>query len=332
MIAIHNSSTGFHPRWVAYCEKNRIPFKRVDAYANDIIGRLTDVDAFMWHHHHLGPRDVLFARQLLYSLEHAGIRVFPDFNTTWHFDDKVGQKYLLEAVGAPLVPTHVFYDKSTALDWAESTRFPKVFKLRGGGGATNVKLAKTKKAAISLINRAFGKGFSQYDAWSSLKERFRKYRSGKSGPFEVLKGILRFGHQPDFAKVMGRERGYVYFQDFIPGNDHDIRVIVIGDKAFAIKRMVREHDFRASGSGNILYERHHFDPELIALSFELNDKLKTQCVAYDFVYDNGDPLLIEISYGFLPSGYDPCTGYWDRDLNWHEGIFNPYGWMVDLIK
>jgi len=33
------------------------------------------------------------------------------------------------------------------------------------------------------------------------------------------------------------------------------------------------------------------------------------------------------------SGYDDCTGYWDKDLTWHEGGFNPYGWMVeDLLR
>jgi len=30
-------------------------------------------------------------------------------------------------------------------------------------------------------------------------------------------------------------------------------------------------------------------------------------------------------------GYDDCKGFWDRELNWHEGKFNPYGWMVDLM-
>ena len=103
-------------------------------------------------------------------------------------------------------------------------------------------------------------------------------------------------------------------------------------KAFAIKRMVRENDFRASGSGNILYDKVLFDPKTIKLSFDLAKKLKTQCVAFDFVNNDQNPLLVEISYGFSPEGYDPCPGYWDYDLIWHEGSFNPYRWMVeDLI-
>jgi predicted ATP-grasp superfamily ATP-dependent carboligase len=125
----------------------------------------------------------------------------------------------------------------------------------------------------------------------------------------------------------------VYFQKFIPGNDHDIRVIVIGDKAFAIKRMVRENDFRASGSGNVLYEKENFDNDTVRLSFEMAEKLQTQCVTFDFVYQENKPFVVEISYAFLKEGYDPCTGYWDKNMDWHEGKFNPYGWMIeDIIK
>ena len=54
-------------------------------------------------------------------------------------------------IGAPLVPTSVFYDKEEALAWAKNTTYPKVFKLRGGAGAANVRLAKNKKEAVRLI-------------------------------------------------------------------------------------------------------------------------------------------------------------------------------------
>ena len=37
---------------------------------------------------------------MTYALEHKGIKVFPDSKTCWHFDDKVGQKYLFEELKA----------------------------------------------------------------------------------------------------------------------------------------------------------------------------------------------------------------------------------------
>jgi hypothetical protein len=33
----------------------------------------------------------------------------------------------------------------------------------------------------------------------------------------------------------------------------------------------------------------------------------------------------------IPKGYDDCPGYWDSNLNWHEGEFDPYEWMVDVV-
>lgn len=30
-------------------------------------------------------------------------------------------------------------------------------------------------------------------------------------------------------------------------------------------------------------------------------------------------------------GYDACPGYWDEDLTWHQGTFNPQGWMVEGV-
>ncbi|MEI7675407.1 MAG: hypothetical protein WCJ03_01390 [Bacteroidales bacterium] len=330
-IGIHPCKDSFSERWIQYCEKQRIPYKLVNCYNTDIINQLDDCDALMWHFHHASSRDVLFAKQLLYSVKASGKQIFPDFDTVWHFDDKVGQKYLLEALHIPFVPSYVFYSKQEAFDWAEQTSFPKVFKLRGGAGSSNVKIAKTKSDAINLINRAFGKGFSQYDAWSNLKDRIQKYRKGKTTLFDVAKGIIRLGYPTNFAKMAGREKGYVYFQDFIPNNDHDIRVVVIDNKAFAIKRMVRENDFRASGSGEILYEKELFDDSTIRLSFEIAEKLKTQCLALDYVYQNSKPLVVEISYGFAVAGYDRCVGYWTSDIDWHEGSFNPQEWMVDLV-
>jgi len=331
-IGIHHSNKdSFSERWIDYCKSKQISYKIVDCYANNIVEQLRDCDALMWHYHHLSPKDFIFAKQLLFSIQSSGKKVFPDSDTMWHFDDKLGQKYLLEAINAPLVPTYVFYDKKEALMWVKNTTFPKVFKLRTGGGSQNVRLARTAGAAKKLINTAFGSGFSQYAAWSNLKERIRMYKNGLTSMFDVIKGIIRLGYPTMFARVKGKEKGYVYFQDFIPGNKFDIRIIVIDNKAFAIKRMVRENDFRASGSGNILYEKEHFNDETIKLSFGLTDKLKSQSAAYDYIYLDGRPLLVEISYCFIKEVYDHCTGHWDKDLNWHEGSFNPYGWMVDMV-
>jgi glutathione synthase/RimK-type ligase-like ATP-grasp enzyme len=330
-IAIHSSSGSFSDRWIKYCDQKGVPYKIVDCYRTDIIDQLKECSALLWHHHHAGAKDIVFAKQLLFSLQHAGLRVFPNFKTGWHFDDKVAQKYLAEVLQLPAVPAYVFYSKKDALAWAEKTSFPKVFKLRGGAGSANVLLVKSRVEAVRLIHKAFGSGFTTYQPVSALRERWRKYRVGKGSLFDVAKGVARLAILPKSAVVAGKERGYAYFQDFISGNDHDIRVVVIANKAFAIKRMVRKNDFRASGSGSILYEKKYFPDQLIDLSFQIATKVDSQCLAMDYVFHNDEPLLVEMSFGFSHGGYDQCEGYWTPDLRWHEGPFNPQSWIIDEI-
>ena len=332
-IAIHHRPASFSDRWIAYCEKQGIDYKLVNAFDSDIIQQVSDCDVFMWHHHHGQFKDVLTAKRILFALEHAGVKVFPDFKTGWHFDDKVAQKYLLEAIGAPLVPSYVFYDKQEALQWANTTSYPKVFKLKGGAGSANVKLVKTYKEAKRLINKAFGKGFAQYDRFGAFKERLRKVKEGKAGLLEILKGIGRLFITTEFAKQQPPERGYAYFQDFIPNNDSDTRVVVIGGKfAAAEKRMVRKDDFRASGSGEFSYTDINID--FIEKALKISKKLKLLSAAFDFIQsENGEPLIVELSYGFGTAGIEASPGYWDAELNWHEGKFNPQEWMLQaLIK
>jgi len=333
-IAIHHRPGSFSDRWIAYCQKQGIDYKVVNAFDSDIIQQVNGCDAFMWHHHHAQFKDVLTAKRILFALEHAGIKVFPDFKTGWHFDDKVAQKYLLEAIGAPLVPSYVFYDKQEALQWANTTSYPKVFKLKGGAGSANVKLVKTYKEAKRLINKAFGKGFAQYDRFGAFKERLRKVKEGKAGLLEILKGIGRLFITTEFAKQQPPERGYAYFQEFVPNNKTDFRIKVVGRKCWGFQRKVRKNDFRASGSGELVFDNDQIPKEMISIAFNTANKLGLQSVAFDFIMNDQDrPLIVEISYCFSIDEFELEYGYWDSQLNWREGNFNPQEWMLtDLLK
>lgn len=333
-IAIHHRKGSFSDRWVNYCEQKDIDYKIVNAFDSDIIEQLKGYDAFMWHHHHGQFKDVIVARNILFALEYAGIKVFPNFKTSWYFDDKVAQKYLLESIDAPLIPSYVFYDKKEALDWAEQTSYPKVFKLKGGAGSSNVKLVENESQAKILIKQAFGKGFSEFQRFEKIKEGFERYKRNGLNIKGFIMNTALLLNPSFFSQVQTNEKGYVYFQEFIPHNNSDTRVIVINHKAFAIKRLVRENDFRASGSGEVNYNHLEINLDCIKIAFEVNDSIRAQSIAYDFVFDKNDnPLIVEISYGFSVKSYDQCSGYWDRNLKWHKGSFNPQEWMIsDLIK
>ena len=332
-IAIHQRKGSFSDCWITYCQEKGIEYKLINAYDSDIIQQVDGCDAFMWHFHQGDYRDVQMAKALILSLEAKGIKCFPNSQTCWHFDNKVAEKYLLESIGAPMVPSYVFYTKKEALRWANHTSFPKVFKLKGGASASNVKLAHTRQEAIKLIKQCFGKGFRQYRWQEHLKESYRKHKEGKCSLRELIRPIrYAFKRYPTlFDHYHGREIGYAYFQDFIPNNDHDTRVVVIGGKlALGEIRYCRKGDFRASGSGK--FEYGNVDKQILMIAFDMAKKLKMQTVAFDFIMDGSKPLIVEISYGFGTHGISHSGGYWTPDLVWHEDKEIDFcGWMVDNL-
>ncbi len=95
--------------------------------------------------------------------------------------------------------------------------------------------------------------------------------------------------------------------------------------------MVREGDFRASGSGNIVYDPKEIPPECIKIAFDITKKIKAQCIAYDFVFLDNKPLIIEASYGFSSKGYLLCLGYWNNKFIWVEETFTPEFFMISDI-
>lgn len=331
-IAIHHRPGSFSDSWIQWCRDSGVQHKVVDAHRSDAIEQIRGCSALMWHWSHHDQSAALFARQLTMSLEKIGISVFPSSLSSWHYDDKVGQKYLLEAINAPIIPTWVFYSKNEALNWAHTTTFPKVFKLRGGAGSTNVHLVRTRQEAERLIRRSFGQGWSAAGSpLRAINERLWQFRRDRTlrSLIDISRGAYRaIRPHPDY-RTAPRQRGYAYFQEFIASNDCDIRVIVIGCRAFAIKRMVREGDFRASGSGLIIYDPSSIPLECVRVAFDVSSNLEAQSVAYDFMLSDGKPVIGEISYAFSFQAYMDCPGWWDSDLNWHSGPFKPQVFMIE---
>jgi glutathione synthase/RimK-type ligase-like ATP-grasp enzyme len=328
-VAIHRREGSFSDRWIAYCEQQGIPYKIVNCLDSDIIKQLNSSDVLLWHWVHGDPREQLMARDVIAAAEIMGVKVFPSTSTCWHFDNKIAQKYLLEAIGAPLVPTYVFYDLQEALRWIDQASFPKVFKLRRGAGSSNVRLAHNAADARTLAERAFSSGFSPVPHYG--QDAIKRYRAAKrrGDLFDVVKRIPQVLVKiKNLKRMMGREKGYVYFQDFIPGNDFDTRVTIIGDRAFAYTRNVRPGDFRASGSGDVVYDTDRIDRRCVKIAFDVSRKVGAQSIAFDFISgEQRQPFILEVSYCYIAQLVHSCPGYWDNNLNWYDG----HAWPQDAI-
>ena len=75
------------------------------------------------------------------------------------------------------------------------------------------------------------------------------------------------------------QKNYVLFQRFLPDNEFDTRITVIGDRAFGFRRMTRKSDFRASGSGIIDYDIGKIDLRCVDIAFRVSQQLGFQSMA-----------------------------------------------------
>lgn len=259
---------------------------------------------------------------------------FPNMRTCWCYDDKVREYYLMRAHGFPMAKCWIFWEKDDALRWAEHAPLPVVFKLSGGAGSKNVILIKDKKNLLRIIRIMFHKGVQdgELPGRGSLAPgifaRIRRYLAPKKR--YVFNQPLPYNMSCPNWKP---HKHYVLFQEFLLGNDYDTRVTTIGDRAFALRRPNRPRDFRASGGGLIDYNNDKIDMNFVKEAMKISQKMGFQSMAYDFLYGpDGEIKFTEISYAFVDTAIHDCLGYWDSDLNWHEGHFWPqYFLLMDAL-
>jgi glutathione synthase/RimK-type ligase-like ATP-grasp enzyme len=305
----------------------------MDASRPDFWDKVAQLDLFVFRWQQADSHHQM-AHALIPIIEgEMGIKCFPNMKTCWHYDDKIRQYYLLRAHGLPIVDTRVFWDRKPALEWLRSAPFPVVFKLKGGAGSSNVVLLKDAPQARRLINAMFSAGIRperiphpQATRWKDFTPYKEMHRWGGN--------VLRKLRGEDMSPFWQRHKNYVLFQMFLPGNDHDTRVTVIGDRAFAFRRFNRDNDFRSSGSGRISYETGAIDLKFVEKAFEVSGSLSFQSMAYDFLYaQDGGRYFCEMSYDYLDTAVFNCPGYWDSRLNWHEGHYWPqYCHLADALR
>jgi glutathione synthase/RimK-type ligase-like ATP-grasp enzyme len=305
-----------YERILAY---NGIPSIRLRAEQTDFWEKIDSLSLFIMRFSHHDSH-LQQARDLLPIIEHThGVKCYPNYNTGWHYDDKIKQYLLLRHIGFPIVKTWICWERDAALEFVEKASYPLVFKLRGGAGSQNVILIKDRRHARKLVKRMFGKGIHPERFLGLESVRFKHldlYRE-----FHHLLGNINRWNKGLGTRISWQiQKNYVLFQQFLPGNAWDTRVTIIGDRGFAFRRLVRDNDFRASGSGKIDYDPAKIDINCIEIAFQVSREMGFQSMAYDFLRnEENKPEFCEVSYTYVSSAVRSCPGFWDPNLKWHSG-------------
>src|SRR5690554_6097720 len=328
-------STNWSLAWQKYCEENSIFYKVINPYKIGVINELMKFDIILWHYSNYSFKDMLMAKNILFTLEDQGKKVFPSFKDAWHFDDKLAETYLLESINAP-IPQSFYYYNLNDLEKAvreKEISFPIIAKLRNGSGSHNVKKLDTAEELISYGKKMFTSGLSS--APSLMYKASSNIKSSKS----IKTFINRAKRIPEFLKSLSNakkfniERGYVYLQEFVPNDGYDLKIVVIGDKLSYIGRNIRQGEFRASGGGDLFYDKSKVTKNVIDSAFKTSDQLGFICMGYDYVVNSKTQkgIIIEISYGFSHEALLSAGGYVERNANWHQEPLNIPSEIIKLM-
>ena len=313
----------YSDRWFELAAEYGIATRKVDLYAPEPLKQIEGCDALMWRFGYNTPERP-FAKRLVQAIEHGlGIPVFPSSRSAWHFEDKIAQAYLLGAAGIPTPRTWVFWTRADAEAFCAAATYPLVLKLAAGYRASNVRLLHSPEEARYWIARMFGSGVYELGRPAPKSPLERIYREARA----AAKTLLR----RDVAREKNElQRGYMYLQEFLPGNEFDTRVTVIGNRAFAYRRLNRPDDFRASGSGRPVWNPAEIDQQFVRIAFDVAQRLGTQSVAIDGLKRGREHVVGEISYTYVSWMVKECPGHWrltgapqTGGLEWVEGQVAP---------
>jgi glutathione synthase/RimK-type ligase-like ATP-grasp enzyme len=311
----------FSSRWVELAQARNIDVVPVDVFAADAMGRISGSDAFMWR----CPSSAhvrAYAKRFLYALEAGlGIPVFPSLKSSWYFEDKLAQRYFFSAADIPCARTDVFWTREAAEQFCESAGYPFVLKLAGGHQSANVRLVRNRREAKFYVEELFGHGVASlgYRPASRSRVLLRRLRAAA----QTLEG--RNPYVPGADAEL--HYGYFYAQEFLPGNEFEISVIIVGSRAFAVRRFIQPGDFRTRGSsGRMDWDPEQIGEDVIRLAFYTAQKLGAQTVALDILHRDREPVVMELTANYASWVVRKCPGHWvlhgdpaSGPMEWAEG-------------
>jgi glutathione synthase/RimK-type ligase-like ATP-grasp enzyme len=233
---------------------------------------------FVHMHHHPQVR-MLHKRLMAIMAMNPNLTLIPEYRSSVLYDDKLEQARQLPKW---MPRTRVFYTPNAArrhLDAAPA--LPIMSKSAEGASSHNVRLLTTYEEARQEIKHAF----------SDI-------------------GIkCRYGQT---------QRGYLLWQDFVPGNEGDIRIIAIGTQRLILRRGNRADRPMASGSGNLTPITSLDDSDVCAALDKANEFFAFEHFNWcgiDLVKDEqGVWYVLETTVGWTLHGYYDCAFIDCRDV------------------
>lgn len=287
-------------RYERFCKNNNIPYDFLDIRKSNWIEEAKKFDIIICHTES-SPEYQLMMEDKIYILEKIMNKFcFPSFHELWQYENKNRSLYLYHYFKLPCIPTQVTNDKKEAIELVTNRDYPFITKTFIGAGSTGVTKIESRSKALAMINKIFG------------------YK-GKTTQYPYF-----------------RQKDYFYIQDFMEDAKFDLRIMLVGNKAFGYYRYPKKGDFKASGSG--ITEKKEIPIEAIRLAIEIRQKLNSRQMGVDLMYSPKSKKYYIIETSLFNQIDTPVQfainnipGYYDisdkNDIQFKEGKF----WVQELM-
>ena len=254
----------------------------------------------MWHVNST-PAELSIAQSKIYILDHILRKFcFPSFHEIWQYEDKCRASYLYKIYGSPSITTFLTNSYKEASAIINKLDFPVVAKASTGASSSGVEKINNSREAKKYVKEVFSD-------------------KGRKTIYPYM-----------------RHKDYVLFQEFIDDAKYDLRIMIIGNKAFGYYRYPNKGDFRASGAGN--YEKKDIAYEAIRIAVDVKNKLNSRLMGVDMLYSDkqGKYFIIETSlFNKIDTAeqlkVDGIPGYYDisniNDITFKPGSY----WIHELV-
>jgi len=292
---------GAFPSWtkhVRFCENNSIPCVVYSIRDHDWLEKAEEFDVIIGFTS-CSSYDLDEIRYKYFILETVLKKAcYPSFQNMLLYENKFLEAELSRIYNFPYITTYVSFDKKDAHSLITNLEFPIVSKIVPSSGSLGVELIRTPEEAKKLIRQAFS-------------QNGRKIHI-----------------------VYARQKNYIYFQEYIPNDGYDIRVIVVGNFVFGFYRKAPKGDFRASGMH--LEEMRSLPDEAIKIARNVYKKINSPLLAVDMVHGlDGNFYINEFSPIFEMSTLnqlkvDGVSGAYVFDKNEEYQFFECKYWVHEL--
>ena len=213
-----------------------------------------------------------YIKDIIYELGKNNILI-PRYDLLMCHEDKLYQEVLKKSLGIKSLSVRLYGTLKDLVKDIPNIQYPVVMKKSTGAGSISVYKVENKKELLKYAKKIM-----------RSKECYQYYLRAI---YKKIKGNLN-EHYFEDEKYFGR----LVLQQYVPNLECDWKILVFGDKYYALRRMVRKNDFRASGSGMFAFE----DPEHSILDYaqKIYDKMDVPFLSLDLCIDTkGEVYLIE---------------------------------------